>query len=261
MVLINRIKLAIKLIFRYRVPGKYYKVQKDDILLISYPKSGNTWLRFLFGNVMYSSGVDFKNIDKFIPDIYRTTKKEIEDLDSPRVIKSHEPFFPNNSKVVYIYRDPRDVVISYYYWYKKFNRLKGESFEFFFNSFLEGNVSYGLWSEHLKGWREAAEKRPRNVYMVKYETLKEDTLKEFKKILQFCDLDYSDERILEAVNKSEFKNMKKMEEKQSKDSIFKDTNLNISFVRSGKSEWKDVLSEDQIKRLNRVFELDMIEYK
>lgn len=253
----NKLKKIVKGLLGMKLPGKDFKLRKDDILLISYPKSGNTWLRFLFGNILYSDGVDFTNINARIPDIYMSYKQDIEKLKSPRVIKSHEQF---NSlsvlpKIIYIYRDPRDVVVSYFYWSKKFNN-KYNDFNQFFDDFISGKLKYGSWIDHVEGWGNLANKFPQNVMIVRYDELKNDTYSVFSDILDFVGMNFSPEIIREAISKSEFKEMQKLENKQEKGSFFKDTNLDIKFVRSGKSEWKEILSKEQLDLINEKFKIE-----
>src|SRR5437660_11094932 len=43
----------------------------DDVFLTSYPRSGNTWTRFLVGNLVYRNDpMTFLNLEKRIPDMY-----------------------------------------------------------------------------------------------------------------------------------------------------------------------------------------------
>jgi len=184
--IIATIKLLVKHTLNYKVSGKYAKIRQSDIFLASYPKSGNTWLRFLFGNILYTDGVDFKNINALIPDIHLSYKNQIDKLNNPRIIKSHEPYNPQYPKVIYVYRDPRDVVVSYYYWYKKFNKNKYQDFDDFFTSFLKGDVGFGLWTNHVDGWLNAAKDNPDRIFVIKYEDLKADTYRYFKEMLTFC---------------------------------------------------------------------------
>ena len=88
----------------------------DDIFLVSYPKSGNTWLRFLLAYCLFDiepGRVNFHNIENFIPDMYVNWPNR--NLARPRIIKSHEKFTKNYPRVIYLYRDGRDVMVSYYY--------------------------------------------------------------------------------------------------------------------------------------------------
>lgn len=263
MSIVNDIKIKIKLLFNYKLPGKFTKVRSSDIYIVSYPKSGNTWMRFLFGNVLFEGNFDFTNMNDKIPDIYHKSKSFIDKLTSPRVIKSHEQF--NNSlisaKVIYIYRDPRDVVVSYYYWYKKFSPKNAKSFDSFFEKFIKGKLTYGLWSQHVSAWKKAATKHPESVYVIKYEDLKDNPFVHFKNILKFCNINVNSETIHKAIDRSSFNSMKKKEEEQEKNSLFKDTDTTIKFVRSGKSEWHELLNQSQIQSMEKVFGVYFNEFK
>src|SRR5437899_924402 len=90
--------------------GRNLIVLPDDVFLVSYGRSGNTWTRFLIGNLIHpDEPVTFANIERVIPDIYCNSQKKIMNLPRPRLIKSHECFEPRYKKVIYIVRDPRDV--------------------------------------------------------------------------------------------------------------------------------------------------------
>ena len=80
----------------------------DDVFIVSYAKSGNIWLRFLIGNLIYAEegGVNFGNFTTLIPDLYRTPKDVIKKMKPPRFIKSHEHFNSTYPKVIYIQRNP-----------------------------------------------------------------------------------------------------------------------------------------------------------
>ena len=107
-----------------RNAGPYLKVFPDDVFIVSYPRSGNTWVRFLIGSMVYQADVDFNNLVTIIPDIYRCTNRFLESLERPRYLKSHEPYDGRYPKVIYLVRDPRDVAISYYYWLLKFRKTE-----------------------------------------------------------------------------------------------------------------------------------------
>src|SRR5467141_466425 len=97
-------------------PAHSLLILPDDVFLVSYPKSGNTWTRFLVANLVYpEKNPDFSNINELIPDPEAMHKRDLERAARPRLIKSHQYFDPRYPKVIYIVRDPRDVVLSEYY--------------------------------------------------------------------------------------------------------------------------------------------------
>src|SRR4051812_4965903 len=60
----------------------------DDSWYVSYPRSGNTYWRFLTANLI-SRGepVDWTNIERYAPDIYVTRDAILRQLPRPRYLK------------------------------------------------------------------------------------------------------------------------------------------------------------------------------
>src|SRR5215831_8538045 len=76
-----------------QMAGRGLTVFPDDIYLVSYPRSGNTWTRFLVGNLLNpDQPVTFANIEGRIPEIYFGPDRILRHLPRPRVLKSHECF-------------------------------------------------------------------------------------------------------------------------------------------------------------------------
>ena len=74
-------------------PGRSIKVFESDIFIVSYPKSGNTWLRFLIGNLIYNEDqVLFSNIEEKIPDIYQNSGNFFETFSKAKNIKKSRIF-------------------------------------------------------------------------------------------------------------------------------------------------------------------------
>jgi len=100
----------------------------DDIFLTSYPRSGNTWIRFLVGNLMHTEEpVTFLNVERLVPDMYKHSDRTLRNLPRPRHLKSHDCFDPRYRKVIYIVRDPRDVAVSNFHWEMK-QRSMGDNY-------------------------------------------------------------------------------------------------------------------------------------
>src|ERR1035438_4061948 len=101
-------------------PGRNLDVLPDDVFILSFPKSGNTWTRFLIANLIYpETPADFSNINRLIPDPEAMSKRDLAKMPRPRIIKSHQYFDPRYPRIIFIVRDPRDVLLSTYHFQRK----------------------------------------------------------------------------------------------------------------------------------------------
>src|ERR1700757_5241519 len=85
-----------------QLAGRNLTVFHDDIFLTSYPRSGNTWTRFLISNLVYQyQPSTFGNIESRIPEIYFNPDRHMRAMSRPRILKSHECFQPQYPRVIY----------------------------------------------------------------------------------------------------------------------------------------------------------------
>jgi len=197
-------------------PGRDLEILPDDTFIVSYPKSGNTWLRFLIGNLLSPQNpVNFGNLEDRIPDIYTARRRHLRRLARPRYLKSHEPFDPRYAKTVYAVRDPRDVVISYYRHQLKFGKLPDPfPLEEFGSMFVRGDIGpYGTWGDHVGSWLVARQKEDA-FHLVRYENLRRDTAQEVSKLGSFLGLGDEHERVNVAIEASSIERMRALEQAQ-----------------------------------------------
>jgi hypothetical protein len=229
-------------------------VYPDDTFLVSFPRSGNTWTRFLVCNLINPDDpVNFAQLESRIPEIYDVTDRNLRAFPRPRIIKSHECFDPRYKKIVYIVRDPRDVLISYYEFQLK-RRVISEniSLEDFVPRFMESEIEpkTGSWRDHVVSWT-ATRGSQKNFLLLRYEDMLADTQKESTKIAAFLGLDSSPERIARAVALSSADRMRKLEKEQSRQwKETKETRQDKPFVRKAASGgWKTILSEKSVAQI------------
>lgn len=132
----------------------------------------------------------------------------------PRVIKTHldREFFDKpieqNIKTIVCMRNVKDVVVSYYHFYRFIEvfQFKGE-FDEFFELFRDRHLVHGDYFEwNLNWWKERENK---NVLYVKFEDMKEDIVRETRRIGEFLSKNLSEEAINKIVDSSSFGKMKK----------------------------------------------------
>ncbi len=218
----------------------YNLIYPDDTFIVSYPKSGNTWMRFLLANYMKTDNktIDFINVINYIPE-YAKHKEALVNVPRPRYIKSHNTFTTKFPKVLYIIRDPKDAYVSYYHYLLK--RLPAGTT---FKNFLRiENYRPSNWYQHVTDW----EKHP-NILIVKYEDLKSDTFAEMSKILNFLNFKVDDSKLQKAINEASFENMKVIEKEKGRPYVNEEEKKkSTDFMRKGTiGDWKNYFDDDDL---------------
>lgn len=243
--MLGQFKYAVKYVLGLDRAGRHFTVFPDDTFLVSYPKSGNTWVRFLLANLMYpNETVGFANINRLLPAPGVLSRRFLRSLLRPRVMKSHETFDVRFRKVIYLVRDPRDVAVSEYHFDLKKRYIEPEvTLEQFVRRFIAGETSsYGSWWEHAASWIAARQGNPAFL-LVRYEDLLEDAIGETRKIAEFLGIQADTQRLQMAVERSSADRMRKLEKQQADQwTGTKNTRKEIPFVRAAKSGgWKETL--------------------
>lgn len=238
-------------------PGRHVQVRPDDAFIVSYPKSGNTWVRFLVANLLRArASVDFVAIETLVPDIYVATSRQLEVVRSPRLLKSHEYFDPRYPRVLYIVRDPRDVLVSYFHHQRKVRRITDDTpLELFAESFLAGTADpYGTWEQNVRSWTCACN-GSETFLTLRYEDILEDPQGALTKAAAFLSITANDDAIARAVAASSFDNMRRLEEVQGETwKPTRGTRSDVQFVRSGRAgEGRTQLAEECEARIRRTW--------
>jgi hypothetical protein len=238
--------------------GRSATIFADDVFLVSYPKSGNTWVRFLIANLIHSEQpVNFLNIESVLPSIYILPDRKLRKLARPRILKSHECFMPRYRRVIYIVRDPRDIAVSYYFYNLKKRVLSPDcTLDQYIPKFLadELDMKSGPWGDHVLSWirmQDTLEK----FLLLRYEDIISDPDAELDRVAAFLNLKADRSSIRRAVELSSAKHMRNLEEKQSEGWVFtKGMRKDIPFIRSATSGgWRSNLSLAAIAQIENAW--------
>jgi hypothetical protein len=247
---INELSNIARYVLGWDRAGRDFRVYPDDVFVVSYPRSGNTWTRFLIANLIYrDEPVTFANVEERIPDIYTSSKRGLKKLSRPRIIKTHEYFDPRYKKLVYIVRDPRDVALSYYHFHVKFRRIEeGYPIEEYIPHFIAAEFDpYGSWAENVASWM-VNRMESSSFLLLRYEDMLENPQQELNKAATFLGIQSTLEQIDRAVTLSSSDKMQALEKAQGKNwATTKKTRQDKPFVRAAMSGgWQSGLPERSV---------------
>ncbi|XP_076427867.1 sulfotransferase 2A2-like isoform X2 [Peromyscus maniculatus bairdii] len=172
-----------------------FVIRDEDSVIVSYPKSGTNWLIETIcliqtkGNPKWIQSVPIWDRSPWIE-----TKRGFPILinkEGPRLMSSHLPFhlfpksfFRSKAKVIYVIRNPRDILVSGYFFLRNTNLIDNpESLGTYLEWFLKGNVPYGSWFEHTRDWLSM--RKNYNFLLLSYEEMKKNTRGTIEKICDF----------------------------------------------------------------------------
>uniref|UniRef100_A0A672F5K5 Sulfotransferase n=1 Tax=Salarias fasciatus TaxID=181472 RepID=A0A672F5K5_SALFA len=202
-----------------RGPGalsRFQEIQKRTFCLFS---SGTTWMQEIV-TLVYSRGDP--HLSQTVPNWTRAPWLEqyyctaVLEASSavPRLLTTHLPYRllrtaiqDSKAKVIYVSRNPKDVMVSFYHFHKMANFLPDiGSFPEFLDRFLEGKLHFGSWFEHIIGWTQTA--AVSNLLHVTYEEMLLDPQGAIKKISLFLQCPLAEDEINNCVKHCSFSSMK-----------------------------------------------------
>ena len=277
--------------------------------LASYPKSGNTYLRALLASYFFTQDGNFdfeilKNI-KYFPHANLFKSYNINIDDETEVIKNYIQVQENINKkykktvlfvkthssleainsyqftnlensigVIYVVRDPRNIVTSYSNHYQcslekssedMLSRINLKGMEHY-DSFVNKVFTHvGSWSNNYNSWKEF--KKHKKYLLIKYEDLVSNPNKIFLDVLNFLSeitnskIKIDKVKLNNVITSTKFNKLKNLEEKHGFIEALKDKNgKKLTFFKYGsKNNWKETLSEEIRKKLEYSFQVELEE--
>ncbi|XP_033630668.1 sulfotransferase 1E1-like isoform X2 [Asterias rubens] len=206
-----------------------FHIRDDDVFIVTYPKAGTTWTQEITSAILHDGDiaqVNKRHTMQRVPFIEMTVGGAVYDdipravqmlpklpTTSPRFIKSHLPgqllppqVWEKKIKMIYVIRNPKDVVVSLFHHGALMTPPGKFSFDFVFDGFLDGTLPYGNWWEHyLYFWERRNED---HILFLRFEDMKKDLRGTVLKISEFLGKSFSDETIDAIMDHCSFQNMK-----------------------------------------------------
>ena len=196
-----------------------FELRDDDIFIMSHPKTGTTWTQELVWMVVNNVNVEKSkntrrvekspNIVKLIDENYGP--QFFERMQGRRVIKTHQifDFMPpelcERAKVIYVARNPKDTVVSFYHHLKRKFHFLGD-FNEFTKYFKAELLHHSYWPHLMAGWHI---KYHRNVKILWYEDMKADMEATIDDLSEFIEQPLSEEQKVLLQDHVKFENMRK----------------------------------------------------
>jgi hypothetical protein len=241
--------------FYIRQYGLEYEGSPDDIFIVTYPKSGTTWLQMIVYQLTTDGAMNFAHIDQVSPHLEETMiprRQQISDLRAtPRVVKSHMHYheIPKGpGRYIYGVRNGLDVAVSYHHHTRKYVPGMGElSMREFFSRFMKGEVPYLSWFDHVAGWLRNRDRL--NVLVVTYAELRADLEAGVKRIADFCGITIDPADMPRILERCSFAFMREHEPRFSlpQRSPARPVRPDIAFIRRGKvGGWRQELDAQSV---------------
>lgn len=205
---------------------------KSFAWLASYPKSGNTWTRVLLSTYMADTTLDsLEDIQTTVPNFHFLGHQgkvlHLSDTE-PLVAKTHflpgvevkQMYSQDVSKVVYLVRNPRDVLHSA----RRQNNILPEYSAEFARDFIQNRgvpqwakLNWGTWLTSVQEWTDPDNVRKyfpnTDLLVLRYEDIREDPAARLTEIVDFLGFwgPSDPERIERAVKNSELEKMQELE--------------------------------------------------
>ncbi|XP_004381976.1 sulfotransferase 2A1 [Trichechus manatus latirostris] len=246
-----------------------FVVRDEDVITLSYSKSGTNWVIEIVSTIHTNGDPSWvQSVAKWFHSQWIETSAGYEcvkNMKEPRFYTSHLPsqlfpksFFNSKAKVIYVNRNPRDVLTSGFYYWRTVNYVKHpETFEQYFEWFLQGNVVFGSWFDHIHGWLQMRGKE--NFLMISYEELHQDIRASVEKISQFLGKKLGPEELNSVLKNVSFEVMKN--NKMSNFSLLPDRFMDHSkgkLMRKGViGDWKHHFTVAQSEIFDKIYEKKM----
>ncbi|KAB1219441.1 Cytosolic sulfotransferase 5 [Morella rubra] len=256
----------------------YFHAHDTDILLVTSPKVGTTWLKAILFSLLnrgrYPNAQQHPLLTnsphELVPflEMQLYNKKQVPDLTpftSPRLFSSHLMFSllpisvkDSKCKIVYLCRNPKDTFVSIWHFRNKIRANLGKdasTIEQDFDNFSKGISSFGSYWDHVVSyWKESLE-NPEKIFFLKYEEMKEQPTIFLKRLAEFLECPFSpEEEVKGAINDisrlCSFENLSNLDVNKSGKVMMADKS---TYFRLGKvGDWMNYLTVEMSETLDRI---------
>mmetsp|Transcript_21361 Transcript_21361/g.30972 ORF Transcript_21361/g.30972 Transcript_21361/m.30972 type:complete len:298 (-) Transcript_21361:80-973(-) len=204
-----------------------FETRDDDVFICTYVKAGTTWTQQIITLLLNGGEQGSKSYGEQCPWLEAMTNdflgereapghtlESIKSVEGPRFFKTHANFadLPRGTagvKVIYVARNPKDTCVSLFHHAKNKPEFGyKDSFDTFMKLFLAGACENSSWFNHVREWKDEADKPDSKILFLMYEDMVDDPKSAIVKIADFIGVEATEEVINKTVENSSMKSMK-----------------------------------------------------
>ena len=209
--------------------------------IAAWPRSGSTWLRTLLSSVRRpESDGDPEVFNREIPGVALRQAVSLFNAPEPRLLMSHSMYRRQIPRAVYVLRDGRDSIASFYH-YTTTRQGQPMLFDDWYALYLRG--AFGdRWDQNVESWlRQGREVLGDNLMVQRFEDLRADPHAALRSICQFLGMDPSEQQLAAAVAAGSLENGRRWERHY----LGKIDSDNASFYRGDNADrWQTLFSDE-----------------
>jgi Sulfotransferase domain len=219
----------------------------SDVFLASYPRSGNTMLRFILGEVLSGVPSSFETIQRIIPEVGVQAQACFLLQRAGRLIKTHEPYRRKYKRAIYIVRDVRDVMLSCFARESALDLLHINNLDSYVRPFMRGKMTrFGSWQRHVDGWMNSPLSRTGDLLVLRFEDMRSDLEGTVARCLDFLGKTADKAKINAAIRNNSLTRMREKEDKAR--TLPKSPKENGRWIGKGAiGGWRGTLTERQLE--------------
>ena len=190
--------------------------------------------------------------------VWEPVVDKVKDTPSPRILSTHlfpglfdQPLKTASPKVIVLMRNPKDCLVSYYHFYRAnvaLGKFQGP-FEEFWGIYETDQICFGDPIKHVIAWWNQYKDDPRFTFIF-FEDMKKDPVQAIKKIVDFLELDTTDEQIQEIAERTSFEKMSK-DPRVNKQNDTKHDSTVSKYLRKGAiGDWQNMFTDEQSRQID-----------
>jgi estrone sulfotransferase len=231
---------------------RHWGLDPNDAFIASYPRSGNTWLRFVLFDILVTGQTSgFDEVNHIVAEVGLHGPAHALLPGGGRLIKTHEAYRKQYKKAIYLVRDVRDVVLSEFAYQRALGWIL-DDFDLFMRQFVRGEVNpFSPWHQHVPGWVESPLAKTPNFLLIKFEEMRRNTENTVNTVLDFLGVIVDPQTVRDAIANNSLQRMQEKEQRQpqlSRSAPAASGAEETRFIRSGSTGgWRNRLTDKQVE--------------